>query len=40
VPAEIEQAIAHDEACLVSDHGFRIAPEPRERIRDDLAVQS
>jgi hypothetical protein len=39
VPQEIEEAVAREEARIAREHGIVIAPEARQRMRDDLTLQ-
>jgi hypothetical protein len=39
LPQEIEEAGAREEARIVREHGFVIAPEARQRMLDDLTLQ-
>jgi hypothetical protein len=37
VPQEIEEAVAREEARIVREHGFVIAPEARQRKHETLS---
>ena len=38
VPQEIEEAVAREEARIMREHGFVIAPEARQRIIDECTL--
>jgi hypothetical protein len=39
VPPEIAEAVSHEEARCLREHGTAIAPEARQRMLDDLTLQ-
>ena len=39
VPPGIEEAVAREDARVVREHGFVVAPEARQRMLDDFTLQ-
>jgi hypothetical protein len=39
IPPEVEEAVAREEARIAREHGVRMAPEAKHRMRDHLTLQ-